>query len=154
MGCCFSTGAEGEGGMGLLLPRSETQGVSITTPVELEVPIKFAPCRVRIKLRADDARRTVEVSWLDAEEKERFDSKFISFGSRYTPKNQLSDKSWKTAQPYDVSQTVPKAGSYYLVVRSSLVVVDKHVEVRGQIIKEEVKERHLASPATMCLPPR
>eukprot|EP01059_Diplonema_ambulator_P035167 TRINITY_DN8181_c4_g1_i1.p1 TRINITY_DN8181_c4_g1~~TRINITY_DN8181_c4_g1_i1.p1 ORF type:complete len:143 (+),score=29.87 TRINITY_DN8181_c4_g1_i1:57-485(+) len=142
MGCCFSAGEGGDENGGLLkhISKSEVQTVDITTPVTLEVPVQYK-CKVRLRLYAkDDKGRTVEVSWLDDEDKKKFDESLTTmFGTRFLPINELSCKAWKTATPHERSEIVEKSGLYHLVLRSSSVLTDKNVRICGKIIKDEIR---------------
>eukprot|EP01061_Rhynchopus_euleeides_P022159 TRINITY_DN36082_c0_g1_i1.p1 TRINITY_DN36082_c0_g1~~TRINITY_DN36082_c0_g1_i1.p1 ORF type:complete len:142 (+),score=63.59 TRINITY_DN36082_c0_g1_i1:60-485(+) len=141
MGCCFSGESEGSGALGKLLgnPRMDVQRVEITTPVLLEVPIDYK-CNVKIKLEARrDKARTVEVSWLNASEKKRFEEALESvIAARFTPQNTLSEQYWKTGTNYDKEGEVAVPGMHYLVIRSSSMMSDKNVRVSGRIIKQEL----------------
>ncbi|KAJ9466388.1 hypothetical protein DIPPA_20168 [Diplonema papillatum] len=141
MGCCFSDGSDGEGGgIGRLLKvaRSETQPIDVTTPCATEVVIRY-PAKVSVNLSSGDKKRTVEVSWLDEDDKQKFDDSLANmFSTRYLPRNQLSEAGWKTLEDYDKTAVIDRPGTYYLVTRSSSVVSDKNVTVKGTILKSEV----------------
>ena len=139
MGCCLSAEDEENIGSGLL-QRKETQTVNAKTPSEIEVSINYK-CRVKVRLSATvDKKRTVEICWLDYNEKEKFDEAVQSvLSSRYIPQNELSEREWKTSQDFDRMTEISQPGMHYLTIRSSSILSDKNVEIKGTITKEEIK---------------
>eukprot|EP01060_Flectonema_neradi_P038072 TRINITY_DN7895_c2_g1_i1.p1 TRINITY_DN7895_c2_g1~~TRINITY_DN7895_c2_g1_i1.p1 ORF type:complete len:157 (+),score=25.23 TRINITY_DN7895_c2_g1_i1:50-472(+) len=140
MGCCFSSDTEGEGLLNQLVARKEVQAVEATTPAEIEVPIGYK-CRVKLRLRATvDKKRTIEICWLDYNDKIKFDEAVQSIlSTRYIPQNELTDRDWKTSQDYDRMADITTPGVHYLTIRSSSVLSDKNVHIKGTITKEEIR---------------
>lgn len=125
-GCCSDASEE-------RVPLRQRQAIRIDTltPSSIHVELHVAST-VTLSIDApEDKGRTIEVSFLNADDKKKFEEALNgAFSSRYLPKNDLSLPKWKTANRATLSGTFPE-GHYWIVLRSSSKISDKSVHITG-----------------------
>eukprot|EP01002_Notosolenus_urceolatus_P014008 NODE_5101_length_733_cov_7.589181_g4284_i0.p1 GENE.NODE_5101_length_733_cov_7.589181_g4284_i0~~NODE_5101_length_733_cov_7.589181_g4284_i0.p1 ORF type:complete len:149 (+),score=28.44 NODE_5101_length_733_cov_7.589181_g4284_i0:260-706(+) len=116
--------------------RKDIDILDMQTPCVTDIVIpKFSD--VTMRLTALDKERTVEVDFLNAQEKAEFDAAYNKILGRYRPHNKLSVDKWRTKDELVLADQLAP-GKYYLVCRSSSKLSDKNVMIKCILTKEYI----------------